>query len=166
MREIKYVTGFVASMWLQIPTAVHFLLIFMALDIATGLTAGFVEKKLASDVSYRGLAKKVLVVLLVVAAHMAVKAVGISFDLGSAVAAVYTINEIISIIENCARAGVPVPSVLVQALAKCKRVARVATPAEIAALDNCPIGREQCDPKDCPHAKECVTASKMSFTSK
>ena len=162
----KWLGGAVVAIWLQMPTAAHFLLLFMALDIATGLVAGFIERKLASDVSYRGLARKVLILLMVGAAHVIVKAMGLQFDLGSAVATVYMVNEVISILENCARAGVPVPSVLVQALAKVKKTARAATPAEIAALGSCPNGKEQCDPKACDQAKDCELASKMALTSR
>lgn len=119
----KWAAAGAIAAWLKLSMAVHILLIFMALDFATGLLSGYVNKKLDSEVSRRGIAKKTMMLLLIVAAHFAATAIGITYDLGSLVATAYAINELISITENCASAGVPIPQALIDALQKAKKMA-------------------------------------------
>lgn len=120
---LKWAIGGLAALWVSLPAALPTLILFMALDFATGLICASIAKKLDSGESYKGLKRKTLVLLLVLSAHLATKAAGIGYDLGSVVAIAYIVNELISITENCARAGVPVPKVLVDALLKAKGIA-------------------------------------------
>lgn len=116
---------FIAAMiaaWISLSAAVQFLLIFMAFDYVTGIVAAYVNKELCSEKGAKGLAKKVAVLLLVWVSHYATRAINVDYDLGAWVATAYSINELISIIENCRRAGVPVPQRLVDALMKAKTV--------------------------------------------
>lgn len=158
----KYGFSAILSTVVGLPIAVKFLFGFMVLDFATGLVAGWMEGKLSSEVGSKGLAKKVLIMLLVGAAHMVDKAlvVNLPVSLGTTVAIAYAFMEVVSIVENCAHAGVPIPAVLVQAMAKIKSTARAATKEEIAQLDNCPLGLDDCkDPANCPKAKYCRKAA-------
>jgi toxin secretion/phage lysis holin len=111
------VVAFIAARWGGLPFVLQLLIILMALDILSGLIAGFVTKKLSSDVSFRGLAKKAMILVLVGLAQLLGGAVSIG-GLGSAVAGFYCVHEGLSILENAVRAGVPVPDFLREALAK------------------------------------------------
>lgn len=120
----KWVIAFVTSFWLGIPLSVQILVICMGLDFATGLLVGFIRQELASHRSFVGISKKVLILILVAVAHLISEALKMPFDLGVGVAVAYIVNEVISITENCANAGVPIPPVLLDVLLKSKKMTR------------------------------------------
>ena len=118
--KIKYtlqgVGAFAAALWAGLPIMVQVLIGMMLLDITTGLLAAYVGNALDSRVSFRGTAKKVIVLLLVAAAAWLEPAIGV--PLASAVAGFYVVHELMSILENAALAGLPVPDELRAALAR------------------------------------------------
>lgn len=91
------------------------LLFFMAADIVTGLVAAFHEKKLSSAIGFKGVGKKTLILLLVGLAHVMDESIGGS-ALRGAVLGFYISNEGLSVLENAARLGLPVPRKLKNAL--------------------------------------------------
>ncbi len=95
------------------PDPVHFLLGFMALDYFTGLIAGALRKEISSGRAWRGLGKKVLTLLLLTALYLAEREAGFGLQITTMAALAYVVNEAISILENCARAGVPIPPKLI-----------------------------------------------------
>ncbi len=119
----RWITAGVVAYWVSMPAALPTLIIFMGIDYATGILCASIEQRLSSDEAFKGLKKKLMIFLMVTSAHLATKAAGITYDLGSVVAIAYIISEWISVTENCARAGIPVPKVLVDALAKAKGIA-------------------------------------------
>lgn len=89
------------------------LLIFMVLDYITGLMCAVADKKLSSAVGFKGIFKKVLIILLVGVAHIAdLHVVGTGSALRGAVVCFYLSNEGISILENAAHLGLPIPEKL------------------------------------------------------
>ena len=95
------------------------LLIFMVLDYITGLMCAIADKKLSSAVGFKGICKKVLILILVGVAHIVdLHVVGTGDALRSAVVCFYLSNESVSMLENAAHLGLPIPeklkSVLVQ----------------------------------------------------
>lgn len=89
------------------------LVIFISVDYITGVMCGIVEKNLSSCIGFRGIAQKVFILLLVgVANILDVNVIGSGSILRSAVICFYISNEGISIIENAARIGLPVPQKL------------------------------------------------------
>lgn len=89
------------------------LVAFVIIDYITGLMAAVIEKKLSSEIGFKGIFKKVLIFILVGIGHT------IDFYLiekGSAVRTAviffYLSNEGLSIIENASRIGLPVPEQL------------------------------------------------------
>src|ERR1035441_8246227 len=122
MAMIKWVAALLLSIWASITVAVHFLLIMMVFDFMTGLASGFVQHKLSASVGSRGLVKKSMVIVVVSVCYIATKPLGIPFDIGGAIAIAYGVNELISIVENCACIGVPIPDLLLQTLAKFKSI--------------------------------------------
>ena len=95
------------------------LIVFMALDYITGLMCAVIDKKLSSAVGFKGICKKVLILMLVGVAHIVdLHVVGTGDALRSAVVCFYLSNESVSMLENAAHLGLPIPeklkSVLVQ----------------------------------------------------
>ena len=95
------------------------LLVFMVLDYLTGMMCAVVDRKLSSAVGYRGIFKKVLILLLVGVANIVdLYIVGDGSALRGAVVCFYLANEGLSLLENTAHIGLPVPEPLKNALAQ------------------------------------------------
>ena len=89
------------------------LIVFMALDYITGLMCAIMDKKLSSAVGFRGICKKVLILMLVgVANILDIHVVGNGSALRGAVIAFYLSNEGLSLLENAAYIGLPIPEKL------------------------------------------------------
>jgi toxin secretion/phage lysis holin len=89
------------------------LLVFMTLDYATGIMCAIADKKLSSAVGFRGIFKKVLILMLVGVANIVdVHVVGAGSALRGAVVFFYLSNEGLSLVENAAHIGLPVPDKL------------------------------------------------------
>lgn len=89
------------------------LIAFMALDYITGVVVAIIEKRLSSEVGFRGLAKKFLILVFVAVGHIAdTYILGGTPAAMSAVMLFYIANEGISIIENAAALGLLVPKKL------------------------------------------------------
>ena len=86
------------------------LIVFVALDYVTGVMCAIIDKKLSSEVGFKGLFRKVLIFALVGVAHIIdVHVVGDGSALRSAIICFYLSNEGVSILENAAHLGLPVP---------------------------------------------------------
>ena len=93
------------------------LVIFVAVDYLTGVMCAIADKELSSEVGFKGIAKKVLIFLLVgVANILDVDVIGTGSILRTAVIFFYLSNEGISLLENAAHLGLPIPSKLKAAL--------------------------------------------------
>jgi len=120
---VKWLGAAVASLWVSIPAAVQVLIVLMAIDWACGLIGAALAGKLSSAEGFRGLARKTLTLLLVATAWYVSRSMGLGINLGTTVAMAFTVNELISITENCARAGVPIPDSLLVVVVRARRVA-------------------------------------------
>ena len=91
----------------------------MFLDYLTGILVGYRMKNLNSKRAYKGLRKKLLILVILCGASLMHKIVP---DLGfrTLVGIFYCATELISIIENAAKAGVPIPNKLKVALEQCQ----------------------------------------------
>lgn len=97
------------------------LLAFVIIDYFTGLTVAIINHNVNSEVGYRGIFKKVMIFLLVGIANLIdvqVLKQGAAFR--DATIFFYVANEGISIIENSANLGLPVPKKLIDILAQLK----------------------------------------------
>ena len=95
------------------------LLIFMILDYVPGLMCAVAAKQLSSAVGFKGICKKVLIVMLVGVAHVVdMYVVGSGNALRSAVVCFYLSNEGVSMLENAAHLGLPIPEKLKSILAQ------------------------------------------------
>ena len=95
------------------------LAVLMALDYLSGVLCAVLDRKLSSAVGFKGICKKVLILMLVGAANVLdVHVMGGGGALRGAVVCFYLGNEGLSVLENAAHAGLPVPDKLREALAQ------------------------------------------------
>lgn len=85
------------------------LLAFVIIDYITGLIASGVEGKLNSRVGFRGIAKKLMIFILVAVGHLVDEAIGEGNIVQNIIIFFYLGNELLSIIENAGRTGLPIP---------------------------------------------------------
>ena len=113
---LSYFIGGVDTMFLV-------LCIFLVIDYISGIIVAGIFKnspktdtgKLNSMTSFKGLCKKIFVVILVGVAHLLDVVLGANFIRGGVVLA-FISNETISIIENAGLMGVPIPAPLKKAI--------------------------------------------------
>lgn len=89
------------------------LVVFAAVDYITGIMCAISDRKLSSEVGFRGICRKVLIFVLVgVANILDVQVIGTGSVLRTAVIFFYLSNEGISLLENAAYLGLPIPEKL------------------------------------------------------
>lgn len=86
------------------------LLAFVVIDYLTGMMCAINDHTLSSEVGFRGICRKVLIFLLVgIANILDVSVIGSGSVLRTAVIFFYISNEGLSLVENAAHLGLPVP---------------------------------------------------------
>jgi toxin secretion/phage lysis holin len=89
------------------------LIAFVAIDYLTGVMCAIADRKLSSDIGARGIFKKVLIFVLVGVGHIVdTQVLGDGGAIRTAVIFFYLSNEGISILENAAHVGLPIPEKL------------------------------------------------------
>lgn len=89
------------------------LIVFAIVDYITGVAAAAIEHKLNSEIGFKGITKKLLLFCIVGVAHILdVYVLDTGAVCRSAVVLFYIANEGLSIIENVARCGLPIPDKL------------------------------------------------------
>lgn len=87
------------------------LLAFVVIDYITGVMCAIADKTLSSEVGFKGICRKVLIFLLVgIANILDVQVIGTGSILCTAVIFFYISNEGVSLLENAAHLGLPVPA--------------------------------------------------------
>ncbi|MBQ7094332.1 MAG: phage holin family protein [Clostridia bacterium] len=127
--KMKVITGvgvlgsLVTSMFGGWTKAMTTLLIFMIIDYITGLVvAGVFHKSpksengaLESKAGWKGLCRKGMILLFVLVGHRLDLVIGASY-IKDAVCIAFIVNELISLIENAALMGVPIPQIITKAI--------------------------------------------------
>lgn len=94
----------------------------MAIDYVTGVIVAVLDKKLSSEVGFRGLVKKLFILVLIAVGHILdAYIIGQGAAVMTAVMLFFAANEGISILENAAALGQPVPKKLREVLDQLKR---------------------------------------------
>ena len=89
------------------------LIAFVTIDYITGVMCAVVDHTLSSEVGFKGIARKVLIFLLVGIGHILdTQVIGSGSVLRTAVIFFYISNEGVSLVENAAHLGLPVPEKL------------------------------------------------------
>ena len=95
------------------------LLAFVVIDYLTGVMCAIADRSLSSEVGFRGIFRKVLLFVMVGAGHILdAQVIGSGDALRTAVIFFYISNEGVSLLENAAHIGLPVPEKLKDVLAQ------------------------------------------------
>ncbi len=115
------VCGVCGFLWGQADGFLYALIAFMTIDYITGVIVACVGHRLSSEVGFKGIAKKVLILALVAVGHILdVHVLGGGAACRSAVIGFYLANEGISILENAGELGLPLPKKLIAVLKQLK----------------------------------------------
>lgn len=89
------------------------LVVFAVVDYITGVMCAVADKKLSSEVGFKGICRKVLIFILVgIANILDVQVIGTGSILRTAVIFFYLSNEGVSLLENAGHLGLPIPEKL------------------------------------------------------
>ena len=95
------------------------LLVFMTIDIITGVSRAVVEKTLSSRIMFLGLLRKCIIFLLVIVGHVVdAYVIGTGDAVRTMIIIFYIANDGLSILENSVALGLPVPEKLREILAQ------------------------------------------------
>ncbi len=120
---VGIVGGFICSLFGGWDTALATLLMFMAIDYASGLVvAGVFHRSNKSDTGalesragWKGLCRKCMSLLFVLIAHRLDLELNINY-IRDAIILGFMTNELISIVENAGLMGIPLPPVITKAI--------------------------------------------------
>ena len=100
---------------------IYALLAFIILDYVTGVIVACINKNLSSEVGFKGIAKKVIILIVVAVGNIVdISILGGGAVCRSTVIGFYLANEGISIIENAGNLGIPLPKKIVTVLKQLK----------------------------------------------
>ena len=89
------------------------LVLFAVADYITGVMCAVADKKLSSEVGFKGICRKVIIFMLVGVAHVIdVNVIATGSVLRTAVIFFYLSNEGVSLLENAGHLGLPIPEKL------------------------------------------------------
>lgn len=102
-------------------TALIVVVVFMVLDYLTGVMCGIVYKDLSSAVGFKGLLRKLTILIVLIVAVLLDRLLNDgTWVFRTLVCYFYIANEGISILENAGRLGLPLPEKLLEILAQLK----------------------------------------------
>lgn len=101
------------------------LAVLQVLDLASGIAKGFATGQLSSQRCGRGVARKLLMWMLVALAVQVDRLLGEGHEVRNVALVFWCVTEGVSILENAAAAGLPVPPILRQALERLRGVANI-----------------------------------------
>ena len=114
LAQISLVAAFITFLLGGCSFIIKALLAIMILDYLSGVIAAAYHGKLNSNIGIKGISKKLLIIILVSVAHLIDGILGLEFLVRNTVIYFYMSNEVISIIENSIKLGLPVPKILVK----------------------------------------------------
>ena len=89
------------------------LVVFVTVDYLTGVMCAIEDKTLSSEVGFKGICRKVIIFMLVGIAHVLdLNVIATGSVLRTAVIFFYLSNEGVSLLENAAHLGLPIPEKL------------------------------------------------------
>ena len=102
-------------------TALCVLILFMVLDYGTGLLRAWINKEVSSDIGLKGIARKAVIFVVLIVAVMLDRLLNTgTWVFRTLVCYFYIANEGISLLENCAGLGLPIPEKIKDALVQLK----------------------------------------------
>lgn len=102
------------DLWLQ------FLLVMVAADYCSGVAAAWIHHEVSSKRGFEGFLKKLMYLFIVCVAHVIDEVTGAGGVMRNLTIGFFIANEGISVLENGARCGLPIPKKLMDALEQIK----------------------------------------------
>lgn len=119
LKFFAMVTAAVLGWFSNMPDVIRVLLLVMAFDILAGASVAVIKRKLSAPIAWSGVGKKA-VTLIVVGLTYTVSDMIVGADLaapiGQAIAGFYIYVEVVSVLQNAANVGIPIPDFLKNAL--------------------------------------------------
>lgn len=111
------------TVWLigGVDVAILCLIVAIAIDYISGLIKAYNTKTLSSSIGFRGILKKVAILLIVMLAVLVDRITINNGGIRTLVIYYFVANEGLSILENLAQAGLPIPKALKDALKVIKK---------------------------------------------
>lgn len=117
---VSSVAGMLISFFYgSLSTTLIVLFALMCIDFLTGIMCGIYNNNLDSRYCYKGIFKKITILIMVSVSHLCDVALGLTICMNIATI-FYLTNEAISIIENSAKLGVPFPEKILKVLNQLK----------------------------------------------
>lgn len=126
--NISYLKGVVVSVGTGLTwflgtwdIALQVLVCFMVLDYITGVLRAYVNKEVSSAIGLKGIARKTVIFIVLIVAVLLDRLLNTgNWVFRTLICYFYIANEGISLLENCAGLGLPIPEKLKEALAQLK----------------------------------------------
>lgn len=100
--------------------ALECLIVAIVLDYVTGIIKSYLNKSLSSQIGFKGIIKKIAILILVASGVLVDKITGNTGAIRTLVIYYFVANEGLSIIENLGASGLPIPENLKNALESLK----------------------------------------------
>lgn len=114
--------GVISAAWWGTPSAIRNFIILMGIDFVSGVIAAlWVSRTFDTLEAKRGLARKSLIFLLVVACGRVAEPLHVDQHFATVVANAFSLTELASIVQNASRAGVWIPAPLLNLLSKAQK---------------------------------------------
>ncbi len=121
-RAGQALAGVLASMWVALNPAMQALWIMMFFNFGTGMIAAVIQNRFHGRIAWHGLMRKGLTMWIVLMVKYVAHLGGTNTDVSSGIAMMFVIYEFSSGVQNCGRAGVPLPPPLVTFMAKLRQM--------------------------------------------
>lgn len=116
MDVIQFSVSWVEALMHKLPM-IPMLLFAQVLDTVSGLTVAMAQRKLNSTTSWRGMARKVMTLFVVMVACIIQRYLP-EMPVANTTALYFVVSECVSILEKAGAMGVPMPAILLDALEK------------------------------------------------
>jgi toxin secretion/phage lysis holin len=117
---IKFIVGvgggLASFLWGGWSALIQTLVLFIVIDYVFAVLVAAAHGELSSKKGFRGIAKKVAILVLVAVAHQIDQILGDGHFIRDAVIFFYIANELLSILETVGKTNLPIPSVLKKAV--------------------------------------------------
>jgi toxin secretion/phage lysis holin len=108
--------GLASFLWGGWSALIQTLVLFIVIDYVFAVLVAAAHGELSSKKGFRGIAKKVAILVLVAVAHQIDQILGDGHFIRDAVIFFYIANELLSILETVGKTNLPIPSVLKKAV--------------------------------------------------
>ncbi|MGN6711051.1 phage holin family protein [Anaerocolumna jejuensis] len=120
---VKFILAFAGGIigWIfgGFDSLIYALIAFVTIDYITGILLAIRDKKVSSDIGFKGIVKKFLIFLIVSMGNIIDHYIlGTGTTLRTLIIMFYLSNEGISILENAGQLGLPIPKKLKSAIQK------------------------------------------------